>query len=642
MSQTSWGEIEDLILAAVKRTPDDYEQFVRRNCSDPSLRDSITALLQRKSTTSVAVPGTVSLDDDAPALSAGSRVGPYVVLHRLGRGGMGEVFLARDSRLDRPVALKSLLAKGAAALDLRDRVVREARVAARISHPHVAAVHDVVEDEGRTFIVMEYVEGESLAVVLKREPLPESRVVEIGRQLAAALAAAHRVGIIHRDLKPANIQVTRDGSVKILDFGIATAYAALASATTRTWNGVETEAPAVFVGTPGYMSPEQMLGRTVDERGDIFSLAVVLFEIATGRRPVESRDPMDILLATVRVLPRADETGRRIPQSLADVIAKGLAADPSHRFQSAAEMGAALEAVGKPTGADARSSRRIGRPVAALALLPPLVWCFGWISSVAFNNTLERTGGFAWEPPLDYFIWGARSLVAPCVYAALAIMFVWALRFIVGLMALWAPAERRLATITRHARTATERLTLNDPVVLAQGLASLGLLAIALVAWRFNGLIRAWGASISTAQAWMFWPLGPDNEGEKVLYRAVLTVLLLVFSAGLLRVSQLRSRLGTRRGAGAVGALVAVVACLLLLNEVPYRILWKSKAMRVEFSGLRCYVIGEERARSLLFCPDTKPPRNRIVEKTDPAVRPSGVIENIFTPLRRQFDKEIR
>ena len=161
-------------------------------------------------------------------------------------------------------------------------------------------------------------------------------------------------------------------------------------------------------------------------------------------------------------------------------------------------------------------------------------------------------------------------------------------------------------------------------------------MALALVAWRFNGLLLAWGTTISTGptDGGRLWPLRPDNETERILYRAALTVLLLVFSAGLVRVIQLRRRLGTRRGAGSLAALAGVVVALLLLTEVPYRIFFKSTAPRVEFRGKRCYVIGEDTrgARSLLYCPESAPPRNIIVDTNDPAIHPSGVIESIFTP----------
>jgi len=206
------------------------ERFLHESCTDPALRDGLIALIKKHSRSTPALPGPRTIDG-TPGLASGALVGPYVVVDRLGRGGMGEVFLAKDPRLDRLVALKCVLSRDIAGDDLRTRIIYEARAAARITHPGIAGVYDVVEHDGRTFIVMEYVPGESLAAVLRREPVSITRVVEIGQALAEALAAAHRAGIIHRDLKPANVQVMTDGSVKILDFGIAMA---VASATTRT------------------------------------------------------------------------------------------------------------------------------------------------------------------------------------------------------------------------------------------------------------------------------------------------------------------------------------------------------------------------------------------------------------------------
>ena len=260
--------------------------------------------------------------------------------------------------------------------------------------------------------------------------------------MAAALVAAHQAGIVHRDLKPANIQVTPDGSIRILDFGIATAQFVRTSTTTRAGIGVNTQAPPAFAGSPGYMSPEQLLGRTIDERSDIFSFSIVLFEMATGRRPVASRDAMEILLAIVKGLPRADGAGDAVSEGLADVIEKGLASDPRDRFQSAAEMGAALDALEKSINAPPESRSRLVRPAAAVAVVPVLVWSLGRISSIGYNTTLERTGPFAAESAADYFIWGTFNdrWWLPPVYGALAIIFLWTLRFAVRLLALWPPA----------------------------------------------------------------------------------------------------------------------------------------------------------------------------------------------------------
>src|SRR6188508_580216 len=228
MPPLSWPQTEALITATFESPIVERERFLRDSCTDPALRDGLLALVK----TGASADRTSAFrtdDDESSGLSVGSHVGPYIVVDRIGRGGMGEVFLARDPRLDRPVALKCVLSRHTGGPDVRNRIINEARAAARITHSGIAAVHDVVEHDGRTFIVMEYVQGQNLAALLRREPMPIARVVEIGWQLADALGAAHRVGIIHRDLKPANVQVTLDGSVKILDFGIAMA---LASATT--------------------------------------------------------------------------------------------------------------------------------------------------------------------------------------------------------------------------------------------------------------------------------------------------------------------------------------------------------------------------------------------------------------------------
>jgi hypothetical protein len=638
MNETSWVQAQELITAILERSPGDRERFVREHCSDPDLCETLTALLKPRDEPAAGFePG------GGPDVSVGSRVGPYIILSQIGKGGMGQVFLGRDPRLDRRVALKCLLASSEGREDLRDRIVREARAAARITHSHVAAVHDVVEHEGRAFIVMEYVEGESLAALIKQNALPAARVIAIGRQLAAALAAAHAGGVIHRDLKPANIQVMPDGSVKILDFGIALALGTVASTTRAAEFGVLTEPRGFQAGTPAYMAPEQLLGRTVDERSDLFSLSVILFEMATGRRPFRSGEPLDVLVESLKMLPRADRINAGVPKALADLIARGLATYPQDRFQSAAEMGAALDALAaERSSVDGRHGssvaagpsitvRRLAWAVAGVLSIPVALWCLGRVTSAAYNTTLERTGSFASEPAQAYVVWGFRSLVAPSVQSALAIAFLGTLLFVARLLSLARPLAHAFNGMRKRYRALASALSLDDPRVVAQGLATAGVLALCLVYWRFSALIQAWAVTISSAQPERLLPLGPANEDEKVLYRATLTLLFLMFSAGLLRVVQLRRRLGTRGGGGGLAAVTVVVAALLALNEVPYRILFRSQALRITYGDLRCYVIGEDPQRWLLYCPDAAPPRNRIIQRSDPSVRSSGVMESIFT-----------
>ena len=634
----SWPETQELITATCEQPAAERERFVREHCADPELREAMAALVRTGS-------GSVHTAAGGRAdLPTGTHVGPYVILHRLGEGGMGEVFLGRDPRLDRLVALKCLFASTPGGETLRARIIREARAAARISHAHVAAVHDVLEHDGRAFIVMEYVEGENLAVLLKREPLRPERVVAIGRQIASALGAAHARGVIHRDLKPANIQITPDGSIKILDFGIATA---LASVATTTMGGAATTATEVrgpLPGTPAYMSPEHLLGRTVDERSDLFSLGVILFEMATRRRPFSSSNPLDMLMAAVRRLPRADSLDPQVPAPLADVIARALAADPNERYQSAIEMAAALDTLriqlfqipaAEPTGPPVQRRRGLKEARRALVVvvsLPIVLWLIGRLTSIAFNAEMGRYGAFAQEPPWEYLVLGARSLVGPAFYAAVAATAWWSGSFLFRVLALAGPVAWSVDRITTRWSTASARLNLNDPIVMAQALTALGVVAVVGVYWGFGSLINAWANTLSTASGDVLWRLGEGNAYQKKLYRAVLTVLFLVFFAGFVRVLALRRRLGTKSGTGPVTALAIIVIVLLVMNELPYRILWRSFAIRGEYDGARCYVIGEDTSRALLFCPSIAPPRTMVVAKNDPRFRSTGIVERIFDP----------
>jgi predicted Ser/Thr protein kinase len=639
MASPSWPQTEALITATFESPVVERERFLREACTDPALRDGLLALVSaqpRRDRPNVPQ----ARDDESSGLTIGSQVGPYVVVDRIGRGGMGEVFLARDPRLDRPVALKCVLSRQSAGPDVRNRIINEARAAARITHPGIAAVHDVVDHDGRTFIVMEYVQGQNLAAALAHESMPIARVVEIGWQLADALAAAHRVGIIHRDLKPANVQVTKDGSVKILDFGIAMALVTATTDRTRTDPG--SAAPEwLNQGTPPYMSPEQLLGIGVDQRTDLFSLAVVLFEMATGRRPWESPNPFDILLASVRRVPRADDINPRVPSSLGEVIHTGLSANPSMRYQTAAEMASALARVRQELAgsADEHVDAETRTPglrrrtvVAALVFaVPAVMWSLGWLMTAAYNGTLGRAGAFATESGRTYLVWSARSLIAPFVYATLTTGALWCGRFILQLLALSRSAdtmERRVAAT--WARLAA-KLSLHDALVFESGLVTLGILALVTIAWQFNGLIQAWGSNISTAPAERIMRLGPGNEPEKILYRAILTVLLLLFTGGLIHAIRLRTERSTKRW-GSFAACVAIVVSLLLLNEVPYRTLWHNQAPQISYNGMRCYVIGRSSPELLIFCPDANPPRNRVVRDNDPLIHATGVTESIFSP----------
>ena len=219
-------------------------------------------------------------------LTSGTRFGPYEILAPLGAGGMGEVYRARDTRLDRTVAVKILSSHLSNDATLRQRFEREAKAISSLNHPHICALYDVGHPDGTDFLVMEYLEGETLAKLLEKGPLQLVQVLKYGLEIASALDKAHRQNIVHRDLKPGNIMITKSGA-KLLDFGLAKAAVPLASAATLTAAITRTTPvtqQGTIVGTFQYMSPEQVEAKELDARSDIFSFGTVLYEMVTGQR----------------------------------------------------------------------------------------------------------------------------------------------------------------------------------------------------------------------------------------------------------------------------------------------------------------------------------------------------------------------
>jgi serine/threonine protein kinase/tetratricopeptide (TPR) repeat protein len=267
---------------------------------------------------------------------AGGSVGPYHIVRQLGAGGMGVVWLAEDTRLSRHVALKTVRSADADTTEGRQRLMREARAAAALNHPHIATVHDVLDVDGKVVIVFEYVEGESLAARLQRGPLSVNETVEIAWQLADALAAAHAQGVIHRDLKPGNVVLGPDGRAKVLDFGIARLVPAGAD--------LSASAPGTIggglVGTPGYAAPEQYLSRNVDGRADLYALGVMIYEMIVGRRPFSGNDPIAIATSVLRdAAPKLqDASDAWVPPPLESLVARLLDRDPSKRPASGYEI----------------------------------------------------------------------------------------------------------------------------------------------------------------------------------------------------------------------------------------------------------------------------------------------------------------
>jgi predicted Ser/Thr protein kinase len=344
-----WKRLKSVFEGALEQPAGARRAWVVQQCADdPTILREAEALLQTHDTVGTFLEQPARVDPaDLETLIPGTLVGSYKVLEELGRGGMGVVYLAEDTRLGRRVALKSLPAALAMQPELRQRLRREARAAATISHPAVAVVYALEELGDHLFIASEYVRGETLRDEIARGPIAPERARAIAADIASALAAAHEAGVIHRDLKPENVLIKADGSVKVVDFGIAQMEGPEATKLTRAGS---------MLGTPAYMAPEQLLGETVDGRADIYALGIVLSEMLTGRHPLQGRG--------------AHRQMQHFTGPFATVIARCLNADPAARYASARELGSEL---GSGPGSGLGSGQGRG-PGAGPGPLPSRFW----------------------------------------------------------------------------------------------------------------------------------------------------------------------------------------------------------------------------------------------------------------------------
>jgi hypothetical protein len=347
------------------------------------------------------------------ALSPGTRLGPYEIVAPIGAGGMGEVFKARDIRLDRSVAIKVLPPEVSADPDRRARFEREAKTIAGLSHPHICTLHDVGEADGATYLVMELVSGETLAGRLEKGPLPLEQALGVATDIADALAAAHRQGVTHRDLKPANVMLTKTGA-KLLDFGLAKlsghgerpAAASLASAPTE-MRPLTSE--GTIVGTLQYMAPEQVEGKPADARTDLWALGAIVYEMVTGKRAFEGASAASLIAAIMSAQPPALAMLQPLtPPALDRVVTTCLAKDPEARWQSASDVARELRWIGddrRGPPASAAAARAGGhRPLRTGLLIVAGVTATSMASAAITWLVLGRlaaTAGVVREPLID-------------------------------------------------------------------------------------------------------------------------------------------------------------------------------------------------------------------------------------------------
>lgn len=363
----SWARVKGIFDAALARPSGDRAAYVASACGrDDRLRRQVEALLaSHEGATGFLetppIPPTPATD------LTGRTVRGYRVVSRLGAGGMGEVYLAHDEKLDRPVALKLLLNDLRADQGHWQRFHQEARAASSLNHPHILVVHDVDELDGRPLMITEYVEGQTLRARLQRGRLAPSETLEIATQIASALAAAHARGLVHRDVKPENVMVRPDGYVKVLDFGLAKLLSHESPSDLTT-------TPGLLMGTPRYMSPEQVRGLAVDARSDVWSLGVVLYEMVAGHPPFDGRTVSAVLADVLEREP--PPLGTASPPPVTACILRALAKAPSQRFATGREFHAALSAlksdphVFDEAPRDRAPVKRTRRAIDSVAVLP--------------------------------------------------------------------------------------------------------------------------------------------------------------------------------------------------------------------------------------------------------------------------------
>ena len=381
-------------------------------------------------------PPSASVPSSA-LLEVGTSYGPYRVVRPLGAGGMGQVFLAEDIRLGRHVALKSLAGKWLASASSRQRLMREARAVGVLAHSNIATLYDVLEDDTRLLLVMEYVDGKTVKEMIDAGPMPAGQALRVAAQVAAAIGYAHDRGVIHCDLKPANIQVASDGIAKVLDFGLARVKYAEADGVEKSLTGT-----GIMLGTPGYVAPERLLSGVLNASGDIYSIGVVLFEMVTGRRLFDRGQTPEHLFDTVSGrTAKASAIVGPLPQGLDEVIERALSVDP----RTALSIGARAEPRRAGDSEVARHGERAVQPAecrravgcarvgcvrvrrwiyAAAGRVVGVLALAGFTTSGVYNLGLDRTAEFDSESPFMHLWWGVRAMFGPAVLGVATVMVI--------------------------------------------------------------------------------------------------------------------------------------------------------------------------------------------------------------------------
>ena len=377
MTPERWQQIKAVLEQALETPQQERSAFLDQACAaDAEMRKELDSLLRSDEEVR---SGFLHSTIPPVTLIRGNRIGEYEVRGLVGSGGMGEVYRARDTRLDRDVAIKVLPAYLSSDRDRLRRFEQEAQATAALNHPNILSVFQFGSFEGAPYLVTELLEGETLRELIRRGPIAQRKAIDFAIQIAQALAAAHGKGIVHRDLKPENIFITRDGRIKILDFGLAKLIGLDPRHDAQT--SADTE-PGTIMGTASYMSPEQVRGLAADNRSDIFAFGVIIYEMLSGKRAFHRETSADTMSAILKEeSPPLPET---VAPALSRIVRRCLEKNPEQRFQSASDLGFALEAI--TTMSDTSSAQFVRKPrrlwpiaVSALLVVASLLAAVLWL-----------------------------------------------------------------------------------------------------------------------------------------------------------------------------------------------------------------------------------------------------------------------
>ena len=624
---------EDAIDAAIAgiadRTPVDWDELEKEagSAEDRSWLDCARILggiadLHRAlfDPSQEEATGTTAEPTVAVAVDEARYWGRYRLVQKVGEGGFGSVYRAWDPELEREVAIK-ILHRRVADARLREGLLREGRALARVRDPHVVSVLGVETDGEQIALCMEFVHGETLEDSLRRHGTLSAREAAlVGEDLCRALAAVHLAGFVHRDVKARNVMRETAGRIVLMDFGAG-----------QKADDLKVPGQIRAIGTPPYMAPELLAGQSATVCSDVYSVGVLLYRLVTGEYPIEGQTPDELRAAHMQGQRRLlSERRPNLPAGFIDVVDRALAADPAKRFASA---GALLEAL-RTLGVTARKTRvMVWAPALVLIAFAAIVF-LGFLTTAAFNLNVGRSAPFDNESPMVWLEMGLRSLLSPILYISIALLVASAVGFAVRVVSVFQPVGRALSEMDARVKRFGRRINFDDPTVFAQAVASLGVIALALIIWRFSNVILAFTTfSISDAPAERLMTLRLDeNRVDPSNYRRALDVLALCLGAALFRIRRLTA--ARQRAAWSAAALpvAGLLVLTVLLIEVPFRLVWRADAQKISFGDQRCYILGEHDAEALIYCPDKAPPRNRVVTLDDPAVRRLGIVENIFSP----------